>query len=122
VIVLNRPFLHYWEELHYVPEEDQPETHPKYLCINAAGRMCDILAEYTGYLAYFPCDIIYPVVLAAATMWQFSQDAYNTADGLTAHEQLDLCVRCLSIAGDSWKNAGRYRERLLSSESAPLIY
>lgn len=97
--------------------EFQPELHPRSLCIEAAINICAILASYQGYLTSFPCDIIFPIVLSAAVIWQFSAEIGRQKGDAAAHEQLDFCVRCLSIVNSSWKNAGHYREKLVTGMS-----
>lgn len=122
VIILNRPFLQLWEDKQQQVERcTDSELHPKRLCVEAAVRICDILSAYHDYLTNFPCDMVFPIVLAAAIMWQFSNDLRQHGDSPNAREQLDVCVRSLSIVSSCWKNAARYQEKLLAGTCSGLF-
>jgi hypothetical protein len=113
-IMLNKPFCQYWREMGWSPSDLMDvEAHPLRLCLASASEICAILSAYTGYLARFPCDIIFPIVLSAAAIWQFRTEF----DGTEAAAHLDTCVRCLSIVSKCWHNAGTYRKKLLTGKS-----
>lgn len=115
MILLNRPFLQYWKEMQWQPSNNsEPPMHPQRLCIDAATTICATLSHYNGYLTRFPCDIIFPIVLSAAIIWQFDQEIDMKMGADSAHEKLELCVKCLSIVSDCWQNAGKYREKLVT--------
>lgn len=117
MIILNRPFLQFWEEMQWSPGDDSsPGLRPKNLCVKAAKQICAILSAYQDYLTSFPCDMIFPIVLAAAIIWQFSERINGEGGSPSAREQLDVCVKSLSTVSSCWKNAGRYREQLVTGE------
>lgn len=118
VITLNRPFLQFWEEMKWSPDNDSnADLRPERLCIEAAKHICAILSAYQDYLTSFPCDMIFPIVLAAAITWQLGKGTDQEANSPNAREELDLCVRSLSTVSSCWKNAGRYREKLITGKS-----
>jgi hypothetical protein len=86
---------------------------PVRVCLAAAQEVCAILSEYVDDLGRLPCDIIFPIVLAAATLWQHRGEFTAGPDRAKAQQQIDLCVKCLSIVGKFWKNAGDCRRRLI---------
>lgn len=115
MILLNRPFLQYWEEMQWEPRDHlEPQMHPQRLCTDAARNICATLSHYYGYLTRFPCDVIFPIVLAAAIIWQFGRDIDSHMGADSAQDNLDLCVKCLSSVNDCWQNAGKYREKLVT--------
>jgi hypothetical protein len=89
---------------------------PVRVCLNAAQEVCAILSEYVDDLGRLPCDIIFPIVLTAATLWQHRGEFGSGPDRAKAQQQIDLCVKCLSIVGKFWKNAGDCRRRLIRGE------
>lgn len=115
VIVLNLPFLQYWQEFQWTPANGvDVDLHPERLCIKAAEEICAVLAAYHSYLFSFPCDTIFPIVLSAAIVWQFMSEMEDHRGGVAAKEQLELCVRSLSTVSSCWKNAGKYHEKLVT--------
>jgi hypothetical protein len=93
-----------------------PENMPVRVCIAAAQEVSAILAEYVDDLGRLPCDLIFPIVLAAATLWQHRGEYKAGPDRAKVQEQIDLCVKCLSIMGKFWKNAGDCRRKLIRGE------
>lgn len=79
----------------------------------AAQEVAAILGEYVDDLSRLPCDLIFPIVLAAATLWQHRGEYSAGPDRAKVQEQIDLCVKCLSIMGKFWKNAGDCRRKLI---------
>ena len=118
MILLNQPFVRSSEKQQSATlEELDTEAHPKYLCVTAARAICDVLSTYREYLTSIPCDLIFPIVLSAAVVWQFRTEMEQELGSDAVAEQLELCVTCLSIVNSCWKNAGRYREKLLTRKS-----
>lgn len=92
------------------------EHMPLQICLTAAKEMCAILSAYVDDLTRLPCDIIFPIVLAAATLWQHSAELELNYNQLETQRNIDLCVKCLSIIGKAWTNAGECRKRLMRGE------
>jgi len=86
---------------------------PVRVCIAAAQEVSAILAEYVDDLSRLPCDLIFPIVLAAATLWQHRGEYIPGPDRARVQVQIDLCIKCLSIMGKFWKNAGDCKRKLI---------
>jgi hypothetical protein len=89
---------------------------PVQICLAAAQELCAVLSAYVEDLSRLPCDVIFPIVLAAATLWQCRKEFDASHDRAEVKAQIDLCVRCLAIVGKIWKNAGDCRRRLIKGE------
>jgi hypothetical protein len=86
---------------------------PVQICLSAAQELCAVLSAYVEDLSRLPCDVIFPIVLAAATLWQCRKEFDASHDRAEVKAQIDLCVKCLAIVGKIWKNAGDCRRRLI---------
>lgn len=116
--MLNRPFVQFWSELQFSPSERLAEgLYPQSLCIKAADRISAIASAYHRCLTGFPCDTIFPIVLAAAIIYQFETAMDKQVGGRVAQQKLETCVRCLSTVEHGLSNARRYRERLVIGKS-----
>ena len=89
---------------------------PVLICLAAALELCAVLSAYVDDLSRLPCDVIFPIVLAAATLWQCRKEFDASHDRAEVKAQIDLCVKCLAIVGKIWKNAGDCRRRLIKGE------
>lgn len=117
VILLHRPFHLYWREYNWSPAQRlAPEHTPVRACIVAAQEASAVLAQYVDDLDRLPCDFIFPIVLAAGTLWQHRGEYSAGPDRAKVQEQIDLCVKCLAIMGKSWKSAGDSRQELIRGE------
>jgi hypothetical protein len=93
-----------------------PADMPVQICLAAAQELCAVLSAYVEDLSRLPCDVIFPIVLAAATLWQCRKEFDASHDRAEVKAQIDLCVKCLAIVGKIWKNAGDCRRRLIKGE------
>lgn len=117
VILLHRPFHLYWREYNWSPAQRlAPEHMPVRACIAAAQEASAILAQYVDDLDRLPCDFIFPIVLAAGTLWQHRGEYTAGPDRAKVQEQIDLCVKCLAVMGKSWKSASDSRQELIRGE------
>lgn len=113
-ILLHRPFHLYWREHYWSPACGlPPEQMPIQVCLAAAQDLCAVLSAYVDDLSRLPCDVIFPIVLAAATLWQHRKEFAAGYDRVKVQQQIDLCVKCLAIVGKFWKNAGDCRRKLI---------
>jgi hypothetical protein len=116
-ILLHRPFHFYWREYAWSPAQQiSPDNMPVQICLAAAQELCAVLSAYVEDLSRLPCDVIFPIVLAAATLWQCRKEFDAGHDRAEVKAQIDLCVKCLAIVGKIWKNAGDCRRRLIKGE------
>lgn len=116
-ILLHRPFHFYWRENAWCPtQQTSLENMPVQICLAAAQDLCAVLSAYVEDLSRLPCDVIFPIVLAAATLWQCRKEFDAGHNRAEVKSQIDLCVKCLAIVGKNWKNAGDCRRRLIRGE------
>lgn len=114
MILVHRPFHFYWHEYNWAPAKQFPIEHvPIRACLTAAKDITAIISAYVDDLSQLPADVIFPIVIAAATLWQHSEDVEGENDKLEVQQKIDLCVKCLSIIGRAWSNAGDCQQRLI---------
>ncbi|KAM0716360.1 hypothetical protein Q7P37_007805 [Cladosporium fusiforme] len=114
MILVHRPFHFYWHEYNWAPATQFPIEHvPIRACLAAAKDITAIISAYVDDLSQLPADVIFPIVIAAATLWQHSVEVEGEHDQFEVQQKIDLCVKCLSIIGRAWSNAGECQERLI---------
>jgi len=102
-ILLNRPFIENWRS----PQENQPTAaaarHPAELCLSSANEICSTLSIYTRYMDGLPCDMMYPIFVAANVLLRHWQQTGGTDTVIKT--RLELCVNWLHGLGKNWRGA-----------------
>jgi len=67
-ILLHRPFIEHWQKAGVAPAAPPPKhwkADPYEVCLFSADQICSTLEKYSGYLGGLPCDLVFPIFVAA---------------------------------------------------------
>ncbi|KAH8587348.1 fungal-specific transcription factor domain-containing protein [Bisporella sp. PMI_857] len=110
-ILLHRPFIESWQSGNNSATASGPKTHPSDICFFAANQICSTIKMYTRYMCGLPCDMIFPIFVAANILLHRLRQV-GGKDALI-RPRLELCVKWLNGLGKSWKSA-EARQQMLS--------
>ncbi|CZR51801.1 uncharacterized protein PAC_01678 [Phialocephala subalpina] len=102
-ILLHRPFIDSWQPSSTENRVLSSQNDPNEICFYAANRICSTIQMYTQFIEGLPCDLIFPIFVAANILlrrWQQSG-----GEDVEIRLQLDLCAKWLNGLGKSWKGA-----------------
>jgi hypothetical protein len=114
-IVLHRPFMETWLSGSDEDASSSARKAPHEVCLNAAHKICSTIEMYTRYMCGLPCDLVFPIFVAANILQRHRQR--NDSNSASIAQRLELCVRWLNGLGKSWKSAEPRRQFLSECES-----
>ncbi|KAF8864915.1 hypothetical protein BDZ45DRAFT_642670 [Acephala macrosclerotiorum] len=102
-ILLHRPFIDSWQPNSTEDGVLSSQNDPNEICFYAASRICSTIQMYTQFIQGLPCDLIFPIFVAANILLRRWQQ--TGCENSEIQLQLDLCARWLNGLGKSWKGA-----------------
>ncbi len=113
-ILIHRPFIEHWQRSQAI--NSSSKNAPDSICRVAAENICSIMEVYSNLLERLPCDLVFPIFVAANTFLHFWNDSGD--QGTHSRQRLNQCSRWLVELGKSWKNA-EARNQVLSNCELP---
>jgi hypothetical protein len=110
-ILLHRPFIEQWQSSGRQESCAAPEGNPFEVCIFSADQICMILGKYNSFLNVLPCDLVFPIFVAANIFLRRWRQA--GADSSVIRPRLELCIQWLNALGKSWKSAEGRQQTLV---------
>ena len=112
-ILLHRPFI----DLQQNDSHDHfsAAADPLKVCITSANQICTILEKYSSFLKVLPCDLVFPIFVAANILlrrWQLGE----SGSGML-RPRLEQCIHWLNALGKSWKSAKGRQQILVECKS-----
>src|SRR3954468_5928093 len=111
-ILVHRPFIENWPagaiEIH------GHENNPYKICLFSAQRICSTIEAYTSYINALPCDLIFPIFVAAVILlrhWRHIGD-----EDALLRPRLELCLKWLNGMGKNWGGAKSRHQMLAECE------
>jgi hypothetical protein len=114
-ILLHRPFIEHWNQ-GSVFESSPAAVDPLEVCITSANQICVILEKYSSFLRVLPCDLVFPIFIAANILlrrWRL-----GGSDSSLIRPRLEQCIQWLNALGKSWKSA-EGRQQILVDCTSP---
>jgi hypothetical protein len=117
MILLHRPFYHYWQGHRYLGGVSaNGAMHPLEVCCDAAERICQIVEAHVSDLFKYPCNLLFPIFTAASTLAHYSEQKKDRAEERRVANNLDMCIRWLSILGRNVKDAKSFTATIISGK------
>ncbi|KAE9367145.1 hypothetical protein N431DRAFT_548759 [Stipitochalara longipes BDJ] len=117
-ILLHRLFIedqHDGGVLEYLPAAADPLE----VCITSANQICAILEKYNSFLKVLPCDLVFPIFVAANILLRRWRLGGN--DTILIRPRLEQCIQWLNALGKSWKSAEGRQQILVESLNAKQV-
>ncbi|KAN0091798.1 Fungal specific transcription factor domain containing protein [Hyaloscypha variabilis] len=114
-ILLHRPFIEHWNQGSAF-ENSPAAADPLEVCITSANQICMILEKYSSFLRVLPCDLVFPIFIAANILlrrWRLEGSGSSLI-----RPRLEQCIQWLNALGKSWKSAEGRQQILMDSLNA----
>jgi hypothetical protein len=116
-ILLHRPFIEHWQHNGRnagSPTSQSLQADPYEVCLFSADQICSTLEKYSGYSGGLPCDLVFPIFVAANILLRRWREA--ASQRIVLRPRLELCIQWLNALGKSWKSAEARGQILLECE------
>jgi len=118
-ILLHRPFIETWHPDSRATTTSAIQVSPSDICLSAANQICLTIQLYSRYMCGLPCDLIFPIFVAANILLHHWRQAGG--NDILIKQRLELCIKWLNGLGKSWKSAEK-RHQILSECKKNSLY